>query len=90
MGSYCAGSDYNGDYDPTLFVSPEIVCTEVGGTVTTITLTGTPSEDVTVTIIDGDPPYLARVQNTEPAPRGEGDLWFNPDTGRLSVFVEDV
>jgi len=76
---------------PLHYAAPELTCADldtIGGD-TTVTIMPdilTPSS-VTTTIVDGDPPYLAHVSATEPTNRGQGDMWFNPITGHLSVWT---
>lgn len=71
---------------------PVIVCTDSEGsdeTVSAIVDTSAfPSTNVEVTITDGDPgPFI--VSTTEPESGSEGFGWFNPETGKLSVYTED-
>lgn len=71
--------------------TPQIVYVDVDDSDNdqTITVEVTDTSSYTVTVLDGDPPYLANVSDTEPTPRGVGDIWFNPSNGKLSVYTED-
>jgi len=78
---------------PDTVYEPSIVCLQQGSTTTTARLTPIsapvrPDGGLRVTIVDGDPPYLAHVSATEPTHRGIGDMWFNPSNGNLSVYTE--
>lgn len=68
---------------------PVMRCVNIDlNTATTINITRVlTSTPIRLSVVDGDPPFIANVSTTEPTGRAIGDLWFNPNNGNLSVYT---